>query len=66
MHSKSDNIEIMIFHKADAGIEKLFESLLYRYQIDLEKSVKGSGFIFDCIDLLHCKCYKTNLYCSGS
>ena len=28
MHSKSDNIEIMIKEKPDEGIEKIFESLL--------------------------------------
>ena len=28
MHSKSDNIEIMIDEKIDEAIEKLFESLL--------------------------------------
>ena len=30
MHSKSDNIEIMINYKADEVIEELFQSLLSR------------------------------------
>ena len=38
MHSKSDNIEIMINDKADEVIEELFQSLLSRYQIELETS----------------------------
>ena len=38
MHAKKDNIEFMINNKADAVIEKLFESLLNRYQIGLETS----------------------------
>ena len=38
MHSKNDNIEFMI--------EELLESLLNRYQIGLETSLKGSDFIF--------------------
>ena len=33
MHSKSDNIEIMIYNKTDEDIGKLFESLLNKYQI---------------------------------
>ena len=32
MHSKSDNIEIMIYDKADEAIQELFELLLFRYQ----------------------------------
>ena len=37
MHSKKKgNIEIMINDKADEITEKLFESLLNRYQIGLE------------------------------
>ena len=66
MHSKSDNIEIMIQDKADEIIEKPFESLLKRYQIGLELSMKGSDFIFDCVHLLHYKCHKINLNCGGS
>ena len=41
MHSKSDNIEIIISHKANEVIEELFQSLLSRYQILLETSVKS-------------------------
>ena len=51
MHSKSDNIEIMINDKADKYIEKRFELLLNSYQIGLEASMKGSDFIFDCVHL---------------
>ena len=32
MHSKSDNIEIMISDEADEVIKKLFDSLKNRYQ----------------------------------
>ena len=35
MHSKSDNIEIMVNDKPDEVIEELFQSLLSRYQIGL-------------------------------
>ena len=45
MHSKSDNIEIMVYDKADEVWEKLFESLLKRYQTVLETSMRGSDFM---------------------
>ena len=59
-HSKSDNIEIMINDKADEDVEELIESLLKRYQNNLEKLIKGSEFIFNYGHLLHYKCNKIN------
>ena len=61
MHAKSDNIEILSHDKADQSIEQLFESLLSRYKIGLETSMKGIGFIFGCISLLNYKYHKINL-----
>ena len=46
MHSKSDNIEIMNNDKADEITEERFQSLLSRYQIVLETSMKGGDFVF--------------------
>ena len=66
MHSKSDSMEIMVYDKADQTIQELFESLRYRYKTGLEKSMKRSDFIFDCINLLHYKCHKINLKRGGS
>ena len=40
MHSKFDNIEIVINDEADEVIKELFQSLLSRYQIWLETSMK--------------------------
>ena len=40
MHSKSDTREIMINEKADEVIKEFFESLLNRYQIGLETSMR--------------------------
>ena len=65
-HSKSDNIKIMINDEADEVIKELFESLISNYQIGLEDSIKGSGFIFDYVDLLHYKCHKINPNRAGS
>ena len=59
MHSKSDNIEIMINDEADEVIKELFDSLKNRYQNNLE-SMKGSQFFFDYVQLLYYKCHKTN------
>ena len=44
MHSKSDNIEIMINDEADEVIKQLFDSLKNRYQNNLEL-MKGIGFV---------------------
>ena len=47
MHSKSDNIEIIINDKADKFTEELFQSLLFRYQTGLRGSAESSDFLFD-------------------
>ena len=46
MHSKSDNIEVMANDNLGEIIEKLFDLLLYRYQIILETQMRGSDCIF--------------------
>ena len=56
----------MIFDKADKVIEERFESLLSRYQTGLEKTMKGSTFVFDYVDLLYYKCHKRNPNRGGS
>ena len=53
MHSKRDNIEIIINDKTEEVIKEYFESHLSRYQISLETTTITSNFIFDCIDLLY-------------
>ena len=44
MHSKSDNIEMMINDEVDEVIKELFDSLKNRYQNNLE-SMKSSQFV---------------------
>ena len=66
MRSKSDNIEITMGSKTDEIIEELFKSLLQRYQEGLEKSVRGSEFIFDCVDALYYNLNKISLSRGGS
>ena len=58
MHSKNDQIEIMISDKADEVIEELSQLPFSRYQIQLETSMKIGDFIFNCVHLLYYKCHK--------
>ena len=46
MHSKSDNKEIMINEKEDEFTEELFQSLLFRYQTGLGRSMESIDFLF--------------------
>ena len=66
MHSKRDNKEIMSNDKADEVINKLFESLLNRYQNNLEESMQGSEFVFSYVHSLYYKCHEINPNCGGS
>ena len=51
MHTKSDNIEIMMDNETDEIIEELFEALLRRYQERLAESMKVNLFL---IILIYC------------
>ena len=61
MHTKSDNIEIMIGTETDDIINELLESFLRRYQEDLESKMKGSEFIYENVDLLYYSLHKISL-----
>ena len=65
MHSKGDNIEIMINDAAADVTEELFQSLKNRFQNNF-KSMKGSVFVFDFVQLLYYKCHKINPNRGGS
>ena len=54
MHTKNDNIEILMGSETDEIVKQLFESLLQRYQEGLEKSMKIGEFVFDSVDVF---CY---------
>ena len=60
IHTKSDNLEIMIGNEMDEVIEELFESLLQRYQEGLEESMEGSEFIFHSFNALYYNLNKKN------
>ena len=58
IHSRSDNIQMIITDKSDAVIEEFFQIIFSRYQICLEKTMKGSIFIFNHVHLLHYQYHK--------
>ena len=61
MHTKSDNIELMSGTETNDVINELFKSFLRRHQEGLETKMKGSGFIFERVDLLEYHLHKISL-----
>ena len=53
MHSKSNNIEVMLYDNANEVVNEVFESLLSWYQIGLETSMRGGDFILDSVQLIN-------------
>ena len=51
MHTKSNNVEIMIGSETNEIIQELFDSFLQKYQEGLEESMRGSEFVYDSIDV---------------
>ena len=68
MHTKSNNVEIMMGSETDEIIEDLFESFffLFEYQEGLEESVRGSEFVYDSVDELYYNLNKVSLSRGGS
>ena len=66
IHAKSENVEIMMGGETDEIIEKLFKSLLQRYQDGLEESMNGSEFNFDIVDVLYYDLNRISLNKGGS
>ena len=61
MHTKSDNVEIMNGTDTSDAINKRIDSFMKRYQERLETKMKGSSYIFECIDLLEYHLHKRSL-----
>ena len=62
MYTKSHNVDIMTGVNTNDVIEKLFKSSLERHQTGLEEAMRGSEFVFDCVNELHYKLHKVELY----
>ena len=66
MHTKSNNIKIIMGSETDDIIDELLKSFLQKYQEGLEESMRGSEFIFDSVDLLYYNLQKISLKRKGS
>ena len=47
MHTKSDDIKLMIGKETDEIIKNLLDSHLQKYKKDLQEKMRGSEFVFD-------------------
>ena len=66
MYTRSDNIEIMFGDDNDDIIEQLFESLLKKYEQNLQNKMRGSEFEFDGVNFLYYDFNKTSINRGGS
>ena len=66
MHTKSDNMEIMIGSDTNEVIKEHFKSFLQRYQEGLQEKMRGSDFAFEGVNLMYYDFNKINLNRGGS
>ena len=66
MYTRSNNIEMMFGDDNDDIIEQLFESLLKKYEENLQNKMRGSEFEFDGINFLYYDFNKTSINRGGS
>ena len=56
----------MTYDYANNIVDELLETLLSRYQHNLEMRMEGSEFVFDSVQLLYYKCHRINFRPGGS
>ena len=61
--TKSDSNIIMIANDTDEIVQELFDSILPKYQVGLEQSMKSSNFIFDSASSMLNICNKISINC---
>ena len=66
MYSTSNNIKLTSYTDVNEVVNKLFESLLSRYQDNLETLMRQRDFICDSVQLMYYKCLKISFKRSGS
>ena len=66
IHSKSDNVEIMMGVDTNEIITEIFNSILRRYQKGLGESMRGSDFVFDYVESLNYIFHNIDLKRGGS
>ena len=50
----------MIYDNTYEAIKEFFESLLNKYQNELETSIRGTDFMSNYVHLIYYKCHKIN------
>ena len=58
MYSKKDNTKFTSYNDANRVVNDFFDSLNWRYQVNLETSMEGSEFIFDSVQNMNYNCHK--------
>ena len=53
MYSTSDNIKSTSYNDVNEVVNELFESLLLKYQDNLETSMRGNDFTFDSVQIMY-------------
>ena len=66
MHTRSDNIEIMIGDDNDDIIEELFKSFIQKYEENLQNKMRGLDFEFDRVNFLYYDFNEISLNRGGS
>ena len=66
MYTRRDNTKIMFGDDNDDIIEQLFESLLKKYEENLQNKMRGSEFEFDGVNFLYYGFNKTSINRGGS
>ena len=66
MYTRSDNIEIMFGDNNDDIIEQIFESLLQKYEENLQNKMRGSEFDINGVNFLYYGFNKTSINRGGS
>ena len=66
IYTRSDNIEIMFGDDNDDIVEQLFESLLKKYEENLQNKMRGSEFEFDGVNFLYYDFNKTSINRGGT
>ena len=66
MHTRSDNIEIMIGDHNDDIIEELFKSFIQKYEENFQNKMRGLDFEFDGVNFLYYDFNEISLNRGGS
>ena len=66
MYTRNDNIEVMFGDNNGDIIEQLFESLLQKYEENLQNKIQGSEFEFDGVNFFYYDFNKTSINRGGS